>query len=115
MDIFSFVGTYYPFILLALLALFVLYNSFVNVGGDESATLERWWLGKEMADGRTVALSGEVGVQARILGPGLHFMLPFIFKPVKHKYLVIRDSQIGIVYAITGSQFRKGNSWLIFR
>jgi|JI6StandDraft_1071083.scaffolds.fasta_scaffold17419_2 uncharacterized membrane protein YqiK len=108
MDIFSFVGTYYPLILLALLALFILYNSFVNVGGDELATLERRWLGKEMADGRTVALSGEVGVQAKILGPGLHFMLPFIFKPVKHKYLVIRDSQIGIVYAITGKSIPQG-------
>lgn len=108
MDIFSFVGTYYPLILLALLALFILYNSFVNVGGDELATLERRWLGKEMADGRTVALSGEVGVQAKILGPGLHFMLPFIFKPTKHKYLVIRDSQIGIVYSITGKSIPQG-------
>lgn len=90
------------------LILFILYQSIVNVGGDELATLERRWVGKEMPDGRTVALSGEVGVQARILGPGLHFLIPFIFKPTKHKYLIIRNSQVGIVYAIAGKPIPQG-------
>ncbi|MFN9979706.1 MAG: hypothetical protein ACK53Y_07325, partial [bacterium] len=80
----------------------------MNVGGDELATLERRWIGKEMPDGRTVALGGEVGVQARILGPGLHFLIPFIFKPTKHKYLVIRNNQVGIVYAIAGKPIPQG-------
>jgi len=94
--------------LLVFLFLFILYHSIVNVGGDELATLERRWIGKEMAEGRTVALSGEVGVQARILGPGLHFLIPFIFKPTKHKYLVIRNNQVGIVYAIAGNPIPQG-------
>lgn len=100
-----------PYILIGLLVfllLFILYASIVNVGGDELATLERRWIGKEMPDGRTVALSGEVGVQARILGPGLHFLIPFIYKPTKHKYLVIRNNQVGIVYAIAGKPIPQG-------
>lgn len=91
-----------------LFVLFILYHSLINVGGDELATLERRWFGKEMPDGRTVALSGEVGVQARILGPGLHVVIPFIFKAQKHKYLVIKNDQIGIVDAITGAPIPQG-------
>ena len=90
------------------LLIIILFNSLVNVGGDELATLERRWIGKEMPDGRTVALSGEVGVQARILGPGLHLMVPFIFKAHKYKYLVIKNNEIGIVNAITGAPIPQG-------
>ncbi|MFN8323935.1 MAG: SPFH domain-containing protein [Chitinophagales bacterium] len=108
MDTFFSFGTTVPMIVLLLIGLIILFNSFVNVDGDEMATLERRWVGKEMADGRTVALPGEVGVQARILGPGLHFLLPFIYKATKHKYLVVGDSQVGIVYAITGKSIPQG-------
>lgn len=104
MELFSTLGILISVILLIV----VLYNSFVNVGGDELATLERRWIGAEMKDGRTVALSGEVGVQAKILGPGLHFMIPFIFKAAKYKYLVIENNQVGIVYAITGAPIPNG-------
>lgn len=104
MELFSTLGILIGIILLIV----VLYNSFVNVGGDELATLERRWIGAEMKDGRTVALSGEVGVQAKILGPGLHFMIPFIFKAAKYKYLVIENNQVGIVYAITGAPIPNG-------
>ncbi|MCE2962851.1 MAG: SPFH domain-containing protein [Chitinophagales bacterium] len=103
-----FSGSTLAILIVVFLILFVLYHSIVNVGGDELATLERRWIGKEMPDGRTVALGGEVGVQARILGPGLHFLIPFIFKPTKHKYLVIRNNQVGIVYAIAGKPIPQG-------
>lgn len=95
-------------IFLGALILYTIYSSIVNVGGDELATLERRWIGSEMAEGRTVALSGEVGVQAKILGPGLHFMIPYIFKATKHKYLIIRNNQVGIVYAIAGNPIPQG-------
>ncbi len=56
----------------------------MNVGGEEIAILERRWLGKTMPDGRVVALEDEIGIQARILGPGLHFLIPFIYRVSKH-------------------------------
>jgi hypothetical protein len=37
------------------------------VGSTQIATVERKYIGKEMGDGRTVALPGEVGLQAKIL------------------------------------------------
>lgn len=93
---------------LVLLVIIILPKCFVNVGGDELSTIEQKYIGSEMKDGRTVALSGEVGIQARILGPGLHFLIPFIQKTKKSKYLVIQDDEIGLVEAITGKPIPSG-------
>ena len=83
--------------------LVILYNSFTIAGGNKIITLERRWFGRQMPDGRTVALSHEVGVQARVLGPGFHFLIPFIFRTTKHHFLVIPSNQVGVVRAITGA------------
>lgn len=98
----------YWWILPVLFGLFILTKFFVNVGADELATIERRYIGKEMANGRTVALSGEVGIQAKILGPGLHFLIPFLQVAKKFHYLVIQDDEIGIVEAITGAPIPHG-------
>ena len=82
--------------------LILLYQSIAIVGGEQFITLERRWFGKSMVDGRTIALSDEVGVQARTLGPGVHFFVPFIYKVQKHKFFSIGEAQIGIVQAVTG-------------
>jgi hypothetical protein len=70
-----------PYIILLIVLAVVLYNSITIASGDQIITLERRWLGKDMPDGRTVALKDEVGVQARILSPGLHVLVPFLFEP----------------------------------
>lgn len=92
------------FVLFVLLVstLILLYQSIAIVGGEQFITLERRWFGKSMGDGRTIALSDEVGVQARTLGPGVHFFVPFIYKVQKHRFFSIGEAQIGIVQAITG-------------
>jgi uncharacterized membrane protein YqiK len=88
--------------LIGAIALLVVTNSVAIAGGDQFITLERRWFGKQMADGRTIALRSEVGLQARTLGPGFHVLVPFIFKVTKHRFISIGTSQIGIVRAITG-------------
>ena len=93
---------------IALLALWILLKVFVNVGSTQIATVEKKYIGKEMRDGRTVALPGEVGIQAKILGPGLHFLIPFFQKARKYPYIVIKDNQIGLVEAITGAPIPEG-------
>lgn len=95
-------------VLVAAFGVFVLTKFFVNVGSDELATIEKRYVGKEMTNGRTVALAGEVGIQARILGPGLHFLIPFLQVAKKHKYLIIRDDEIGLVTSITGAPIPQG-------
>lgn len=86
----------------------LLVKALINVGADELATVEVRYFGREMKDGRTVALPGEVGIRARILGPGLHLLIPFIQVARKHKYLVVRDYEIGLVEAITGEPIPHG-------
>ncbi len=87
---------------LAAIGIGLLFNSIVIVGGQEIAILERRWLGKPMPEGRVVALSGEVGINAKILGPGLHFLTPFLFKVLKQPLLVIEENEIGLIDAIDG-------------
>ena len=50
----------------------------VNVGPTEIAITERRYLGKKLPPNRAFATSGEVGIQAAYLSPGLHF----IFWPI---------------------------------
>jgi uncharacterized membrane protein YqiK len=101
-------GQYWIQVCLGLFALILLIESIAIAGGDQFITLERRWFGKQMADGRTVALSTEVGVQARTLGPGIHLLVPFIYKVTKHKFISIGTTQIGIVTAITGMPMPAG-------
>ena len=87
----------------------LIFKSFVNVGAKQLAVIERKFIGKEMADGRTIALRGEVGIQARVLGPGLHFLWPFIDKAKKYPITTIQENQIGVVEAFTGVPIPKGH------
>ncbi|MDB4984822.1 MAG: hypothetical protein JWM20_1001 [Patescibacteria group bacterium] len=96
-------GIIVPIGILILFVLYVLKSSFVYASGDEIITLERKYFGDHMPDGRTVALKNEVGMQARVLGPGLHRLTPFIYSTKKHKFLVIPKNKVGVVRSITGA------------
>jgi len=93
----------------AVIVIILICKSFVNVGAKKLAVVERKFIGKEMADGRTIALKGEVGIQARVLGPGLHFLIPFIENAKKYDITIIEDNEIGVVEAITGVPIPKGH------
>lgn len=93
---------------LVALGLVCIYNSVAIARGDQFLTVERRWFGQQMADGRTVALRHEVGVQARTLGPGFHFLIPFIYRVSKHQFFTIGPDQVGLVRAITGLPMPSG-------
>lgn len=93
---------------LVALALWLLYTAIVIVGGSEIAILERRYLGKQMPNGRVIAMSDEVGVQARTLGPGFHLLIPILYKAEKVPFVVIAEDEIGIVESIDGSTIPQG-------
>ena len=92
----------------AFFLLVVFFKSFVVVGGTEIAVLERKYLGKDLPQGRVVAQNDEVGVQARTLGPGLHLLIPFLYKARKVPFTVIGETEIGIVESIDGDPVPSG-------
>ena len=94
---------------LFLFLLILLFNTLMIVGGEQIAVLERKWFGRKMPEGRVVAMRNEVGIQARILGPGLHVLIPFIYRVQKHPMITINETEIGIVEAIDGVPIAAGN------
>lgn len=86
----------------------LVYNSVVLVSGNAIAVLERRWIGKKMPQGRVVAMGGEVGIQARTFGPGLHFLIPFLYAAVKYGFIEISNGEIGTVESIDGNPIPPG-------
>jgi regulator of protease activity HflC (stomatin/prohibitin superfamily) len=103
-------GDFAPTMLaLGIFALIVfLYNSIVVVGGTQIAVLERRWLGAAMPEGRVVAMANQVGIQARILGPGLHLLTPFLYSIQKQPMVPIGEDEVGLVEAIDGAPVPPG-------
>jgi regulator of protease activity HflC (stomatin/prohibitin superfamily) len=101
-EILSFVFTFGWILGTVVVSLFIVFKSFANAGPKQYITLEKRWVGKPMKDGRTVALTGEIGLQAKILGPGLHWFWPFINIPMKHNVIVVQSNEMMSLEAVTG-------------
>jgi len=80
----------------------MLMNTFVVVGGAQMAVLERRWFGRDMPLGRVVAMPNEVGIQARILPPGLHMLIPFLYRVEKYPMVTIGENEVGQVESVDG-------------
>jgi uncharacterized membrane protein YqiK len=99
---------YLGIVSIAIVLLIILFNSIVIVGGTEIAVLERRWFGGSMPKGRVVAMYGEIGVQARTLGPGLHVLIPFLYKARKMPFTIIGDQEVGLIESIDGNSILAG-------
>jgi len=84
-------------------------RSFVNVGAREIAIKERRYSGAKMPPGRVVATQGEVGIQADVLKPGLHW-IKFPFEKVVRKVPLIEigPDELGIIEAVDGEPMQTG-------
>ncbi|HEV3469901.1 MAG TPA: SPFH domain-containing protein [Pyrinomonadaceae bacterium] len=93
-----------------LVALLILLSSvLVNVGAKEIAIKERRYLGSKMPPGRVVATEGEVGIQADVLKPGLHFIKwPFERVVRKVPLIEIGADELGVVEAVDGEPMPPG-------
>lgn len=88
---------------------FVLTRIFVNVGPTQIAIIERRYFGGKLPAGRAFATNGEVGIQARYLEPGLHFVLyPFVRVLEKADFLVVGPGELGVVTAADGEAMPSG-------
>src|ERR1044072_6008339 len=102
-----------PYIVIAFAAflafIFILRRFLTNVGAREIAIKERRYFGAKMPPGRVVAIEGEVGIQAAVLKPGLHFINPITEKIVRKVPLIdIGPAEMGIIEAIDGEPMPPG-------
>ena len=74
----------------------------VNVGGQQVGIIERRFFGRTLPEGRVVAMRDQIGVQARVLPPGLHVLFPFIYIVTKTDMLIIGENEVGILESIDG-------------
>src|SRR5204862_3618659 len=89
---------------------YVITRFLVNIGAKEVGIKERRYFGRRMPQGRVVATDGEVGLQADILKPGLHFVLYPVERVVQKVPLVeIGADELGVVEAIDGEPMPMGS------
>ena len=87
-------------VLLALGIIWYIVTRFlVNIGAKEVGIKERRYFGRRMPQGRVVATDGEVGLQADILKPGLHFVMYPVERVVQR--VAHRVSEVIAIYPIT--------------
>ncbi|HXG92899.1 MAG TPA: SPFH domain-containing protein [Blastocatellia bacterium] len=107
------IQAFMPYIVIAGIALVLLFillrRIFINVGAREIAIKERRYIGRKMPPGRVVATEGEVGIQADVLKPGLHF-IKWPFEKVIRKFPLIEigPDEMGIIEAIDGEPMPAG-------
>lgn len=97
-----------PLVALGIVVIVLVANSVAVVGGTQIAVLERRYFGRRLPDGRVIAETGQIGVQAKTLGPGVHFLIPFLYKARKVEFTVVRENQVGIVESIDGNPVSPG-------
>ena len=80
----------------------------VVVGGQEVGIIERKYLGRPLPEARVVAMRSEVGIQARVLQPGLHVLAPIIYTVAKQPMIEISEAEVGLVESIDGRPLEPG-------
>ena len=108
---------YFPVIVIGIIGLialiivwYIITRFLVNVGAQEVAIKERRYLGRRMPQGRVVATEGEVGIQADVLKPGLHFVWYPVETVVRKVPLVeIGADELGVIEAIDGEPMQTGS------
>jgi uncharacterized membrane protein YqiK len=92
-----------------IILLIILKKTLINVGAREIAIKERRYFGAKMPPGRVVATEGEVGIQADVLKPGLHFINPITERVVRKVPLIeIGSDELGIIEAVDGEPMPAG-------
>jgi len=95
-------------LLVGFVILVVFGGTVANVGGQQVGIIERRFFGKPLPEGRVVAMKGEIGIQARVLQPGLHFLVPFLYKVTKADMLVVAEEEVGLIESIDGKPLDPG-------
>jgi SPFH domain / Band 7 family len=90
--------------------LFLASTSFVLVGADKVGHLKRIYLADDLPSGRIIALPGQKGPQAEVLGPGFHFrpLLNVLYDVEQFDVMQIPEGFYGQVTTLDGQPMPDG-------
>ena len=97
--------------ILASLSLFcILSLSFIYVGQNETAHLNRVYMASDLTSGNIIAKEGEKGKQARVIVPGFHIipLINLLYDVEMHNVINIPEGKLGVLVAKDGAQLRAG-------
>jgi len=86
-------------------------RSFIIIDGDEIGALKRIYLGDQLPPGRIIALDGQKGPQAEVLGPGFH-LIPFVRVVYEIEYFPVQEipeGQYGLLVTTDGRAIDEGS------
>jgi len=87
----------------------LIFASAVNIAEDETGIVIKT-LGDDLPAGQIIALKGEKGPQADVLGPGWHFgYWPWAYEVRKVSTTLIPEGQLGLVTALDGRTLSSGD------
>ena len=85
-------------------------TSFVLIDARSVGHLKRIYAWNELPPGRIIALDGQKGPQARVLGPGFHF-IPFVrvlYSVEEQNVITVPDGSYGAITTLDGKAMPKG-------
>ncbi len=85
-------------------------TSFVLVSADKVGHLKRIYLASDLPPGRIIALAGQKGPQAEILGPGFHFrpLLNVLYDVEHYDLIQVPEGYYGQVTTLDGQPMPEG-------
>lgn len=100
-------------VLILLACLSLASTSYVVIEKDEVGHLDRVYLGDKLPSGRIIALAGQNGPQAQILGPGLQFrfLLNVLYSVEKQKVVNVTANKYAKLIAKDGSPLKPGQTF----
>lgn len=89
---------------------FLASTSFVLISADRVGHLKRVYLASDLPPGRIIALPGQKGPQAEILGPGFHFrpLLNVLYEVEQREVVQVPEGYYGQITTLDGAPMPEG-------
>ena len=92
----------------AALLVIILLSGITIISDQQTGIVSHRFLAPDLPTGRIVALDGEKGPQAQILGPGWHWVTPLVNSVSKDEVVVISKGEVGVIEALEGKPLPAG-------
>lgn len=84
-------------------------SSIVYVPSDSMGVVHKNMLGSSLKEGKIIAVNGEMGPQAEVLAPGMHFWYwPILYSVSNEPLVEIQSGQVGLIEASDGMPMEEG-------